>query len=262
MDTEAATARSGASHTVGGASTEYRGPVLVDASGPKAAGTSPAQAHPRYRTIMAVDIESSTLRNNSAKAELRRVLYRLLLEAFGRAGIEDRHIDSLADRGDGVLALIQPFDEVPKTLLLNTVVPALGALLAEHNAGLSSAAAADRGLRIRVVVHAGETHRDRHGTYGEALDVACRLLDSPETKEALRRTDGPLVLVVSEDVYHSIVRQGYVGIEADAYVPLVHVNVGHRRHRGWVHDAAARSAAGVTALERRELLWHGQSVPS
>ncbi|WP_199485160.1 hypothetical protein [Actinomadura craniellae] len=195
----------------------------------------PAEEPPRYRTIMAVDIEGSTVRTDPAKAGLRRTLYHLLWQAFDQAGIDERHIDSLADRGDGVITLIHPLDEVPKTLLLHSFIPVLSALLAEHNARPAAVLPADRRFRVRVVIHAGETHRDDHGTYGEALDIACRLLDSTAAKAALRRTDAPLLLVVSEEIYHSVVRHGYAGIRAAAYAPLVRVKVAYRRHRGWVH---------------------------
>ena len=241
-----------------------RWPVLVDASlagAPLAgaAGTRPpaverARLRPRYRTIMAVDIEGSTRRSDPVKAELRRVLYRLLEEAFNRAGIVEGYREPYVDRGDGMLVLVHPLDEVPKTLLLHPVVPILSALLAEYNAEPVIAPGGDRRIRVRVVVHAGEVHNDGRGNFGEALDVAFRLLDSPEAREALRRVRAPLVLVVSGDIYHSIVRHGYEGIRADSYVPLVRQEVHGRSHEGWVHGAPASlappAAPGLAARRR------------
>lgn len=214
-------------------------PVLVDASGPRRPAVDRTRIRPRYRAILAVDIEGSTARTDPVKAELRRTLYRLLEEAFTRAGIEERYREEYVDRGDGALVLVQPFDEVPKTLLLHPVVPVLSALLTEYNAAQSIASGGDRRIRIRVVVHAGEVHDDGHGNFGEALDITCRLLDSPQAKSALRRTRAPLVLIVSEDIYHSIVRHGYEGIHADSYVPLVRLEVPGRSHQGWLYDATA-----------------------
>ncbi|NVI90577.1 hypothetical protein, partial [Actinomadura sp. BRA 177] len=211
---------------------------------------------PRYRAILAVDIEGSTARTDPVKAELRRTLYRLLEEAFNRAGIGRGYREEYVDRGDGALVLVHPFDEVPKTLLLHPVIPILSGLLAEYNSAQTISPGGDRRIRVRVVVHAGEVQSDGHGNFGEALDVAFRLLDSAEAKEALRRTSAPLALVVSEDIYHSIVRHGYEGIRADCYVPLVRLEVTGRSHQGWVHDAgAARAAAahrraGVPAWRR------------
>ncbi|WP_242910163.1 hypothetical protein [Actinomadura terrae] len=217
----------------------YDAPVLTVAKARRvrARRPPPAGVRPRYRTIMAVDIEGSATRTDPVKAELRGTLYRLLEEAFTRAGIEERHREEFVDRGDGALVLVRPMDEVPKTLLLHAVVPTLAELLAGHNAGLTLGPGRDRRMRIRVVVHAGEVQSDGRGSFGEALDVAFRLLDCPEAKDALRSARAPLVLVVSEDIYQSIVRHGYEGIDARAYHPLVRLEVTGRRHRGWVREA-------------------------
>ncbi|MFG2089108.1 hypothetical protein [Spirillospora sp. NPDC048824] len=236
-----------AGRAAGGTRAAARPPVLVDASGPRLPVVERARLRPRYRTILAVDIEGSTARTDAVKAELRRVLYRLLEEAFNRSGIEEGHREAYVDRGDGMLVLVHPHDEVPKTLLLYPVVPVLSALLAEYNSGPMIAPGGDRRIRIRVVVHAGEVHNDGRGNFGEALDVAFRLLDSPATKNALRRTGAPLALVVSDDIYHSIVRHGYEGIRAGSYTPVVHLRVTGRTHQGWVHDAAGLASEGPGA---------------
>jgi hypothetical protein len=144
--------------------------------------------------------------------------------------IAERHRDPLIDRGDGVLVLVHPVRQVPKTLLLNTFVPTLNTLLAEHNARWP-----DHQFRLRVAVHAGEVHYDPQGVFGEAIDLACRLLDAPEVKDKLVHTDGPLVLVVSDDIYQSLIRHGYDGIDHHAYEQLVQVSVGVRWYQGWVH---------------------------
>ena len=155
------------------------------------------------------------------------------------AGIEG-NCDPLADRGDGVLALVHPVDDVPKTLLLNPLVPTLVTLLADRNAGLDSTERCRRELRLRVVIHEGEIHCDGKGYFGEALDVAFRLLDAPRLKCCLRQAVTPLVLVVSEDIYWSIVRHEYEGIPGNTFEPLVRVVVAGRRRQGWVHVPTPR----------------------
>ena len=163
---------------------------------------------PVHRSIVAVDIEGTTKRTSPVKGELRRVLYELLERALKVAGIGPRHLDGPTDRGDGVLVLIRPHDDVPKTVLLGRMIPALTALLAEYNA---FATRPELRLRLRAVVHAGEVHEDQHGFYGEDVDVAFRLLDSPTVKKALRDAPAsPLMLVVSEEIYSGIVRQGHL----------------------------------------------------
>lgn len=196
---------------------------------------------PVHRSILAIDIEKSTspLRTNPVKVELRSQIYRLLDEALATAGIDARHLDPIEDRGDGVLALIHPVDEVPKTLLLSCFVPELARLLAQYNLGIPPVDRPSLGMRVRVVVHAGEVHCDGRGYCGEELDVACRLLDAKPFKRCLAETDAPLVLVVSEDIYWAIVRHDYAGIRGAEFLPVVRLQVSGRRRLGYVHVPGA-----------------------
>ncbi|MBB5960478.1 hypothetical protein FHS29_007102 [Saccharothrix tamanrassetensis] len=177
---------------------------------------------------MAVDIADSTARADATKIRLRRVLYEAFENSLYAAGAEERLRDPLVDRGDGILAVIHPI--VPKTLLLNAFVPALCEELSRQQE-----------LRLRVVVHAGEVLYDRRGCCGEALDLSFRLLDAPALKGALAKSAAPLVLVVSEEMYRTIVRHGYRGIDDDAFAPLVQTHIAGRTHWGWV-----RVSGGVT----------------
>ena len=140
---------------------------------------------------------------------------------------------------------------MPKTLLLNPLVPTLVALLADRNASLASADRYCRELRLRAVIHAGEVHCDGKGYFGEALDVAFRLLDARRVKDCLRQAVAPLVLVVSENIYWSIVRHEYEGIPGNTFEPLVRVTVAGRRHQGWVHipvpEPVSSRSAGLAA---------------
>ena len=191
----------------------------------------PLDDGPVHRSIVAVDVEGSTKRTNPVKGELRRILYDLLERALRTAGIGPRHLEELADRGDGVLILIRPYDDVPKTVLLGRLIPALTALLAEHNAAVAEP---ELRMRLRAVVHAGEVHNDGWGFYGDDIDVAFRLLDAPTVKRVLRNApEAPLVLVVSEEIWAGIVRHGYV--DGGPYQQRVQVRVGERRRRGRVH---------------------------
>jgi hypothetical protein len=188
----------------------------------------PVSGGPVHRSIVAVDVEGSTKRTNPAKGKLRRILYDLLERALKAAGIGPRH---LADRGDGVLILIRPHDDVPKTVLIGLLIPALTALLAEHNAAVAEP---ELRMRLRAVVHAGEVHDDDWGFYGDDIDVAFRLLEAPTVKRVLRDApEAPLVLVVSEEIWAGIVRHGYV--DGGPYQQRVQVTVGQRRRRGRVH---------------------------
>lgn len=189
-----------------------------------------SREQPCYRTVFGVDVENSTTRNNSAKARMRDAMYGLVTEAFVRNEITADDHDPFLDRGDGLLALLRPADRVPKTLLLRSVVPMLSRLIDEHNTHRP----ADR-LRLRAVLHAGEVHYDTRAPYGETLDVAFRLLDSPVTKRALRRTTAPLVLAVSDQIYQSVVRHQYDGIDSLTFTSFMTKRVSSTWDSGWLH---------------------------
>lgn len=203
-------------------------------------------AGPVHRSIVAVDVEGSTKRTNPERGELRRILYALLDQALDEAGINPRHLEPLVDRGDGVLILIRPHDDVPKTILIGQLIPELAALLDEHNATVAESALR---LRLRAVIHAGEVHDDGRGFYGEDLDLAFRLLDAPTVKRALRETpSAPVVLVVSEEIFAGIVRHRYV--DGGTYEPLVRVRMAGRQHRGWVHFPRPTAAERMAEVHR------------
>jgi hypothetical protein len=184
---------------------------------------------PCHRSIFAVDVEGSTQRTDPAKAHMRRSMYDLLEQALHAGGLTTPYRDPLVDRGDGVLALIHPVDQAPKTVLLDTVVPTLGLLLAEHNDRHPA-----RRFRLRAVVHAGEVSFDEKGCFGEALDVAFRLLDAEPVKRALGATQAPMVLVVSDDLHRNVVRHGYDGIDPQAFSRLLMPRVSGLVRPGWV----------------------------
>ena len=77
-------------------------------------------------------------------------------------------------------------------------------------------------------------HYDGKGFFGEDLDVAFRLLDAPRFKAHLRTATVPLALVASDYIYQSIIRHGYAGIDDGEFFPIVTVNVGNQRRKGWV----------------------------
>jgi hypothetical protein len=203
---------------------------------------------PHHRAIIALDIELSTSRTDPVKAELRSTIYELFDEALRSARIQRRHRDRFIDRGDGILALIHPVDQAPKAILLNRAIPALNRLLTDYNSTLPRASRAQRLLRVRAVVHTGEVHYDTNGCFGEALDVAFRLLDAAQVKRALQVAADPLIFVVSGDIYRSVVRHGYDGIDQHAFHPLVRVQVVGSRYQGWIHMSEKAAQHRVTEI--------------
>ena len=181
-----------------------------------------------YRTIFAVDAMGSTKWTNGEKEVGRALMYRLVGDAFESCGIKPQYIDPLVDRGDGILALIRPRDEVPKSLVLGTMIPKLRELLAgQVDSELRTP------LRLRAVLHAGEVHDDGRGPFGEALDSAFRLLESNEVKR-FDTLESPLVLVISDDIFKSVVLQYF----PDAALRFTQIKRRDGRngnvYRGWV----------------------------
>jgi hypothetical protein len=119
--------------------------------------------------------------------------------------------------------------------LLTAAIPALCQLLTAYNTSLPQASRPQHQLRVRAVVHAGEVSYDANGCFGETLDIAFRLLDAPHFKKTLQASADPLVLVISNEIYHAIVRHGYNGIDQHAFHPLVRVSIAGHRHPGWIH---------------------------
>jgi class 3 adenylate cyclase len=191
------------------------------------------QSLPVHRSIVAVDIEGSTKRTDPVKEELREEIYRLVMDALYVTGISIRHYDPFTDRGDGVLVLLRPADELPKPLLLSCLIPILARLLVAHNSRISPADQ-PRMMRLRAVIHAGEVHYDENGPFGEDLDLAFRLLDAPRFKIHLKNATVPLALVASDYIYQTIIRHGYEGIAEREFLPLVTVTLGCQRRKGWV----------------------------
>jgi len=138
----------------------------------------------RRRVIVALDIERSTSRPDPVKAEVRTMLYALFDAALRSAGVHTGRRDRFIDRGDGLLALI---DRADQALLLNRVVPMFSQLLTSYNVSLPDPGRWQRQLRVRAVMHTGEIHDDDNGCFGEALDIAFRLLGAPRQDRAPSR---------------------------------------------------------------------------
>ncbi|MFA1537890.1 hypothetical protein [Actinomadura monticuli] len=189
---------------------------------------------PLHRSILALDLENSSTRTDLIKVELRNQLYLLLHQAMRAAGIEDRCCEPIEDRGDGVLVLVQPTDDVPRSRLLDPLIPVLTRLLVDYNAALPPADRPAYRLRMRAVVHAGDLFRDDHGPFGGEIDAAFRLLNADAVRSALRETSAPLALVVSQQIYEAIVIHGYSGLCPQSYERVVEVNVCGVTRYGWI----------------------------
>jgi hypothetical protein len=208
-----------------------------------------SREQPCYRTVFGVDIENSTTRNNSTRARMRDAMNALVTEAFVRDDITADDHDPFLDRGDGLVAPLRPTGRVSKMLLLQSVVPALSRMIDEHN----TRRPADR-LRFRAVLHAGKVHYDTHAPLGETLDIAFRLLDSPVTKRALRRTTAPLLHALSDEMYQSVVRHQHDGIDPLTFTAFMAKRDSTTWDSGWLLDAFLAGQPPRDYLRNRQLV--------
>jgi hypothetical protein len=190
---------------------------------------TPETKGPCHRTMIGIDVEGSTGRPDAEKVEIRKVLYAIVEHASRLTGITETARERYEYRGDGLIILVRPRNELPKNLMPSVFVPELKRLLTDHNKANPGLA-----FRIRVAVHAGEVNGDDRGWSGQAFDLTCRLLDARRVKQQLRKIVAPAVLVVSDDFYRSVICHGYEGIDRTSYQPVVKVKVGERRHQGWI----------------------------
>lgn len=181
---------------------------------------------PVHRSIVAVDIESYSKRLNPEQIDLRDGLRDVLSSAFEDAGISRESLRR-QDQGDAELVLIRP--AVPKTRLLSEFVSSIHSRLSRYNERQDKP---DR-MRLRMAIHAGEVHLDRTGFPGEAVVAATRLRDAAPLRRALALTPGDLAVIVSERIYHEIVRHRYPGIFTDEYREVI-VREKSFRQRGWI----------------------------
>ncbi|MBP3079310.1 hypothetical protein WP39_18030 [Streptomyces sp. 604F] len=166
---------------------------------------------PVNRTMLLVDIEKFSDRDDVEQAFLRRMLYDVVDRTMERAGIDETR-RLRADQGDSVMEFIDP--NVPVPQVLRSVISELPAQLKAVNRMASSAAQ----MRLRAVVASGFIALDERGIWvGSDLNHACRLLDADLLRAALRERPGDVALCVSQSVWTGIVRHHHLGIPAEEF---------------------------------------------
>jgi hypothetical protein len=190
---------------------------------------------PVSRTILLLDIEKYSDRDDVEQAYLRRMLYDITDRALESAGIDER-LRLRADRGDSVMELIDA--NAPVTALLRALLTEVPAQLRAVNRTASSSAQ----IRLRGVVATGYVAVDAYdGWVGSDLNHACRLLDARLLRAALRERPDDFALCVSESVHAGIVRHGHPGIPADGFHPVT-VDSKNGPLRAWLHGPVPHGA--------------------
>jgi hypothetical protein len=169
---------------------------------------------PVSRTILLLDIERFSHRDDVEQAYLRRMLYDITDRALETAGIDETR-RTRADRGDSVMELIDA--NAPVTALLRSLLTEVPAQLRAVNRMASRSAQ----IRLRGVVATGYVAVDEHdGWVGSDLNHACRLLDADVLRDALRERPDDFALCVSDALYAGVVRHDHPGIPADGFHPV------------------------------------------
>ncbi|MGW0730958.1 hypothetical protein [Streptomyces sp. NPDC002851] len=211
---------------------------------------SAAASDPVSRTILLLDIEKYSDRDDVEQAYLRRMLYDLTDETLEAAGI-DETLRLRADRGDSVMELIDANASVPA--LLRALLTEVPIRLRATNRMASSSAQ----IRLRAVLATGYVAVDGHGGWvGSQLNHACRLLDAELLRRALRQRPDDFALCVSDAVHAGIVRQGHPGIPAEEFHAIT-VDSKNGPLSAWLHgpvpeDADAASVADATSVAEAE----------
>ncbi|MFJ9028359.1 hypothetical protein ACIRQP_07520 [Streptomyces sp. NPDC102274] len=166
---------------------------------------------PVSRTILLLDIEKFSERDDVEQAYLRRMLYDITDRALETADIDETR-RLRADRGDSVMELIDANTSL--TALLRALLTHVPAQLRTVNRMASSSAQ----IRLRAVLATGYVAIDEHeGWVGSDLNRACRLLDGETLRAALRERTDDFALCVSPSVYTGIVRHNHPGIPAEDF---------------------------------------------
>lgn len=194
---------------------------------------------PVSRTILLLDIEKYSNRDDVEQAYLRRMLYGIADRVLESAGI-DATLRRRADRGDSVMELI---DAGASTTAL------LRALLSEAPVqvrAVNRMASASAQIRLRAVLATGYVRIDElDGWVGSDLNLACRLLDGEPLRAALRERRDDVALCVSETVHSGIVRHDYPGVPKDGFHAMT-VDSKNGPLRAWLHGPLPEGAAPGT----------------
>ncbi|WP_328478325.1 hypothetical protein [Actinoplanes sp. NBC_00393] len=169
---------------------------------------------PHRRVLVAADMESYSRRNNVLQHRAQLAFRRIMDDATTAVGLN--RVDwQIQQGGDGELAVL-PAGTSERTVAAR-LAPVADQLLREHNQGLATEAK----VRLRLAVHQGLVHLDgANGFPSDAVVHVCRLVDSPQLKQALRTFTGANVaLIVSDSLYREVIEH-YGDLRPDQFAQV------------------------------------------
>ena len=204
---------------------------------------SPAWRPAGYCAIFGCDIASfgDPARHDRIQRHLRQILYTMLSRSFEASGLSFGRCYH-EDRGDGAIVVVPPGTDT--ALLVSPLFDWLAAEIRRHNDVSSEVAR----IRLRVCLHAGEVAADGHGIVGGAVNHVHRLLNAPRFKDAIAECGARLGMIVSRQVFESVIRPGEGLIDPADFLP-VEVDVKETRTTAWMKVGPGDPALGADSKE-------------
>jgi hypothetical protein len=173
-----------------------------------------------HGVVIALDAEVHGAGGLGAHFALRRDLTEIFQSALAHAGIESAPPQN-QDRGDGFLVVVA--STVPAERIVRDFVDRLRAALRLYN---QERLDVQGRIRLRLALHEGRVLPDATGWAGRPIVDCSRLLDAALLRAALREDpDVDLVLIVSDVLYESVIKEGLAGIDPRAYRKVEVLNV-------------------------------------
>ena len=196
-------------------------------SRPAAKAAPPADG--QLCTVFAVDIAGFTerYRDDDIRKYLHEKLYEFLAKAFDASDIPWARCFH-EDRGDGALIVVPP--DVASKGIIDPLPERLRSLIRRHNHVSCQAAR----IQLRATAHLGPVEHDGHGFIGSDINLLFRMLDARPLRKALAGSGAELALMVSEDVYRSLVCRCPTLVSPYAFQP-VRFQVKQTRGRAWIY---------------------------
>jgi hypothetical protein len=184
-----------------------------------------------YGLVVAVDVEGFSRMGILDQAAILIRLKEVLDRAAERTGLV-RAEWLRQPRGDGELAVLPADSDVSRVVADFT-----------HEVVEELRRGSRPRLRLRISMHHGALTAGVFGPIGDALVVACRLLDAESARETLARYTGEeVVVVVSQRLYEDVVATRFRGLRPDRFRPVTE-RVKGRTYCGYVCVGSPKSAA-------------------
>jgi hypothetical protein len=164
------------------------------------------------RVIVVADVQDSGRLDSRQQRHMRRELRHIFRD--GAAAMHRQWEDfEPSDRGDGLRLVVSP-EVVPLPTVLDAFVTCIAGTFTGRMKALDPAAR----FKLRISVHFGFVDRSEGEWSGAPLVHAARLIDAAEAKRMLGAAEnGSLALIVSDDVYQQVIRNGYTRLGPGEY---------------------------------------------